>query len=350
MKPQTKPALKTPPESFARLPFWPRRVVQSQPLEWLHHVLSYRPSAQDQLCHWVWGEKVTAPPRLLLHLPQSSRCCSQLRPSRGLLFCWASSPEHRNFSRPLSPVRYCPTASELGWLHGESLLPVHTTGILPNFCALVAPCLWYAELFEVEKQSLLGCVTSHMHRFWQRENENSKRPGPLEWRGHQDAVFCSRVRTPNGSAGPCPQLCVTPSANHLENSVSLGTDKAWRNGKRNIPYQVLCLVLAQWKTQREKIPIYTMWIWPRTSEPRANLQPQHQLLSLLLGALGPGWPVLPCPGFAPMGGGSLRAQCHEVPAQGSPAHALGKGTREHLFSTVPSRSHRTSTPHLTFFL
>ena len=36
--------------------------------------------------------------------------------------------------------------------------------------------------------------------------------------------------------------------NHLENSVSLGTDKAQRNGKRNAPYQVLWLVLAQWKT------------------------------------------------------------------------------------------------------
>lgn len=106
--------------------------------------------------------------------------------------------------------------------------------------------------------------------------------------------------------------------------MSLGTDKAWRNGKKNTPYQVLWLLLAQWKTQKEKISIYTTWIWPRTSETRANSQTQHWLLSLVLGALGPCWPVLPWLGFAPMGGGSSRAQCHEVPAQGGPAHTLGK--------------------------
>lgn len=62
MKPQTKPALKTPPESFTPLPFWLRRAVQSQSLEWFHHDLLYHPSAQDQLCRSVWGREGHSPP------------------------------------------------------------------------------------------------------------------------------------------------------------------------------------------------------------------------------------------------------------------------------------------------
>lgn len=153
MKPQTKPALKTPPESLTLLPFWLGRAVQSQPLGWFHHTLLCYPPVQDQLCHSVWGREGHSPPCLLLSPLQSSWCCSQLRPSRGLLLCSAFLPEHRNSLCPLPPAQYCPTASELGWLHGESLLPVHTTGVLPNLCALIAPCLSYTETLSKSRAS-----------------------------------------------------------------------------------------------------------------------------------------------------------------------------------------------------
>lgn len=138
--------------------------------------------------------------------------------------------------------------------------------------------------------------------------------------------------------------------NHLENSVILRTDKAWRNGKRNIPHQVFWLVFAQRKTERQKISIYVTWDWPRTSKS----QPKHSLLSLLLGALGPGWPVHPWPVLypwmkAPWEPNAVRLLHRKI------RHMSWDSSREgvwdlHLFPTAPSMSHRTTTPHSNLFL
>lgn len=125
----------------------------------------------------------------------------------------------------------------------------------------------------------------------------------------------------NGSTGPRPQVCVPPSA---KSPVKLSESKNWCRlkeweGECHLPG----VLVAQWKTQREKISIYTTWIWPRTSEPRANLQPQHWLLFLLLGTSSGTWLTSPSlTGLCTMGGDSLRALCHEIPAQGGTAHSL----------------------------
>lgn len=96
----------------------------------------------------------------------------------------------------LQVVQYCPSASELGCPSRGALCPLFTIGFLPNVYAssdrLLVPCVECIEAYSAEKQSLLLCLTSHVHRFWLGSPEDkmeSLRPGRPEWREHQNS-FC----------------------------------------------------------------------------------------------------------------------------------------------------------------
>lgn len=139
---------------------------------------------------------------LVPHCLQSPWFCCEPRPYRELLFCSACLPGHRKLlvsslcclrvAAGCAILPQCIWAGLSQWT--GSLLSIYYRVFTKCLCTnrLLVPCIGYIEAYGAEKQSLLLCLTSHVHRFWLGRPEDkmeSLRPGRPEWREHQNS-FC----------------------------------------------------------------------------------------------------------------------------------------------------------------